>query len=34
MGCRLIEEFLAKTFIGKCNDFKETAEVIAKVFEI
>ncbi|KAJ3090638.1 transport protein particle 22 kDa subunit [Quaeritorhiza haematococci] len=31
IGVRLIEDFLAKTNIGKCTDFRETAEIIAKV---
>ncbi|KAF2074348.1 hypothetical protein CYY_004324 [Polysphondylium violaceum] len=31
IGIRLIEEFLAKSGIGRCTDFTETAEVIAKV---
>ncbi|GFR97469.1 trafficking protein particle complex subunit 3 [Elysia marginata] len=31
MGVRLIEDFLARANTGKCNDFRETADVIAKV---
>ncbi|KAL7266311.1 transport protein particle 22 kDa subunit [Rhizina undulata] len=31
IGLRLIEDFLAKTNIGKCANFRETAETIAKV---
>eukprot|EP00922_Rhytidocystis_sp_ex-Travisia-forbesii_P043901 GHVS01065460.1.p1 GENE.GHVS01065460.1~~GHVS01065460.1.p1 ORF type:complete len:159 (+),score=22.36 GHVS01065460.1:25-477(+) len=31
IGTRLIEEFLAKSNTSTCGDFKETAEVIAKV---
>ncbi|KAI8807912.1 NO signaling/Golgi transport ligand-binding domain-containing protein [Cladochytrium replicatum] len=31
IGVRLIEDFLAKTNMGKCADFKETAETISKV---
>eukprot|EP01133_Synstelium_polycarpum_P019704 gene19704-23597_t len=31
IGVRLIEEFLAKSNIGRCSDFVETAEVISKV---
>jgi len=31
IGVRLIEDFLARSGIGRCNDFRETAEVIAKV---
>ncbi|KAK4275316.1 hypothetical protein QN277_018420 [Acacia crassicarpa] len=32
IGIRLIDEFLAKSNVSRCVDFKETAEVIAKVF--
>lgn len=28
---RLIEDFLARSSIGRCQDFRETADVIAKV---
>jgi trafficking protein particle complex subunit 3 len=31
IGQRLIDELLAKSGLGACADFKETAEVIAKV---
>lgn len=31
IGTRLIEDFLAKSNLGRCADFKETGEVIAKV---
>eukprot|EP01104_Vermistella_antarctica_P002800 TRINITY_DN13011_c0_g1_i1.p2 TRINITY_DN13011_c0_g1~~TRINITY_DN13011_c0_g1_i1.p2 ORF type:complete len:184 (+),score=64.49 TRINITY_DN13011_c0_g1_i1:120-671(+) len=31
IGLRLIEEFLSKSGLGRCNGLKETAEVIAKV---
>eukprot|EP01114_Cavostelium_apophysatum_P018445 TRINITY_DN5703_c0_g1_i2.p1 TRINITY_DN5703_c0_g1~~TRINITY_DN5703_c0_g1_i2.p1 ORF type:complete len:215 (-),score=28.10 TRINITY_DN5703_c0_g1_i2:166-786(-) len=31
IGQRLIEEFLARSNIPRCHDFKDTAEVIAKV---
>lgn len=31
MGVRLIEDFLARANTGRCNDFRETADVIAKV---
>eukprot|EP00164_Ancoracysta_twista_P011443 GFYU01017629.1.p1 GENE.GFYU01017629.1~~GFYU01017629.1.p1 ORF type:complete len:197 (-),score=59.43 GFYU01017629.1:84-641(-) len=31
IGQRLIDEFLAKSNITRCSDFKETAEIIAKV---
>lgn len=30
IGVRLIEDFLARSGIGRCNDFRETADVIAK----
>jgi len=31
IGLRLIDEFLARSNLGRCKDLKETAEVIAKV---
>jgi len=31
IGTRLIEEFLAKSSLGRCADFKEVGEIIAKV---
>ncbi|KAF6039768.1 TRAPPC3 [Bugula neritina] len=31
IGIRLIEDFLARSNTGRCNDFRETAETIAKV---
>ena len=31
IGCRLIEDFLAKTSTTRCGDFKETAEIVGKV---
>eukprot|EP00123_Amoebidium_parasiticum_P015724 comp23118_c0_seq1/m.37232 comp23118_c0_seq1/g.37232 ORF comp23118_c0_seq1/g.37232 comp23118_c0_seq1/m.37232 type:complete len:228 (-) comp23118_c0_seq1:289-972(-) len=31
IGCRLIEDFLARSGVGKCSDFRETADVIAKL---
>ena len=31
MGTRVIDELLAKSSVGSCADFRETAEVIAKV---
>ena len=31
IGVRLIEDFLARTNSNKCYDFRETADVIAKV---
>lgn len=32
IGTRLIEDFLAKSNLGRCNDFKEVGEVVAKVY--
>ncbi|KAF9265546.1 transport protein particle complex subunit [Marasmius fiardii PR-910] len=31
IGTRLIEDFLAKSGVGKCADFREVGEVVAKV---
>lgn len=31
IGVRLIEDFLARSSTGRCHDFRETADVIAKV---
>ena len=31
IGLRLIDDFLAKSNMGRCGSFRETAEVIAKV---
>ena len=31
IGVRLVDEFLAKSGVTNCQDFKETAEVVAKV---
>ncbi|KAF5358362.1 hypothetical protein D9756_001424 [Leucocoprinus leucothites] len=31
IGTRLIEDFLAKSNLGRCADFRETGEVVAKV---
>jgi len=31
IGTRLIEDFLARSSLGRCTDFKEVGEVIAKV---
>ncbi|ODV90566.1 hypothetical protein CANCADRAFT_2296 [Tortispora caseinolytica NRRL Y-17796] len=31
IGLRLIEDFLARSGIGRCSSFKDTAEVISKV---
>lgn len=33
IGVRLIEDFLARSSVGRCQDFRETADVIAKVTE-
>jgi hypothetical protein len=34
IGTRLIEDFLARSNLGRCTDFRETGEVIAKVCTI
>jgi len=34
IGVRLIEDFLARSGTGRCNDFRETADVIAKVSQL
>ena len=31
IGTRLIEDFLAKSNLGRCSDFREVGEVVAKV---
>uniref|UniRef100_A0A3Q3VK54 Trafficking protein particle complex subunit n=1 Tax=Mola mola TaxID=94237 RepID=A0A3Q3VK54_MOLML len=31
IGVRLIEDFLSRSNIGRCQDFRETADVIAKI---
>lgn len=31
IGMRLIEDFLAKSNVGRCANFRETADMIAKV---
>jgi hypothetical protein len=31
IGIRLIEDFLARTSLGRCKDLKDTADVLAKV---
>lgn len=31
IGCRLIEDFLARSNLGRCNDFREVGEIVAKV---
>uniref|UniRef100_A0A8C4Q814 Trafficking protein particle complex subunit 3 n=1 Tax=Eptatretus burgeri TaxID=7764 RepID=A0A8C4Q814_EPTBU len=30
IGVRIIEDFLARTNVGRCHDFRETADVISK----
>lgn len=32
IGIRLIEDFLAKTAIVRCSNFRETADMISKVY--
>jgi len=34
IGTRIIEDLLAKTGAGKCNDFREVAEMLAKVLSL
>ena len=31
IGTRLIEDFLARSGLGRCSDFKEVSEVVVKV---
>lgn len=31
IGMRMIEDFLAKSNMGRCSNFRETAEMISKV---
>lgn len=31
IGCRLVDEFFARSGLGPCRDFRETAEVVAKI---
>ncbi|KAG0281942.1 transport protein particle 22 kDa subunit [Linnemannia exigua] len=31
IGTRLIEDFLARSAVGRCQDFRETAEMVSKV---
>lgn len=31
IGVRLVEDFLARSTVGRCTDFRETADVIAKI---
>lgn len=31
IGTRLIEDFLARSSLGRCSDFREVGEVVAKV---
>ena len=32
IGTRLIEDFLARSGLGRCADFREVGEVVAKVY--
>jgi hypothetical protein len=32
IGQRMIEDFLARSAIGRCSEFRDTAEAISKVF--
>ena len=32
IGMRLIEDFLAKSNTGRCSNFRDTAEMISKVW--
>jgi hypothetical protein len=34
IGVRLVEDFLARTNSGKCNDFRETSEKIQLAFKV
>jgi hypothetical protein len=34
IGQRMIEDFLARSAIGRCSEFRDTAEAISKVFFI
>lgn len=31
IGCRLVEDFLAKTNVQRCGDFRDVADAVAKV---
>ena len=31
IGVRLIEDFLARSALGRCSDFREVGEVVSKV---
>lgn len=31
IGTRLIEDFLARSALGRCSDFREVGEVVSKV---
>jgi hypothetical protein len=33
IGMRLIEDFLAKSGMGRCANFRETADMISKVWD-
>ena len=34
IGVRLVEDFLARSGQGRCHDFRETADIIAKVTKL
>ena len=34
IGVRLVEDFLARTGSGKCQDFRDTAEKIQLAFKV
>ncbi|XP_077976856.1 trafficking protein particle complex subunit 3-like isoform X2 [Glandiceps talaboti] len=34
IGVRMVEDFLARSNVGRCHDFRETADVIAKGFKM
>ena len=34
IGTRLIEDFLARSNLGRCADFRETGEVVSKVQQV
>jgi hypothetical protein len=34
IGIRMIDDFLSKSAIGACTNFKETVDVISKVYNL
>lgn len=34
IGQRMIEDFLARSGIGRCSEFRDTAEAVSKVMDI